>query len=281
MLGNLWNTLFYEPIMNAMLFLYSITGNNLGVAIILLTLILRFALFPFLKKQFDSSQKLKEIQPELEKLRKKYSANPQKIQEEQIKLYRKVGYNPLGCFASTIIPLPIMVAIYQSIRAFSGGEVTGIYTFVSNLINGSGDININTQFLLWDLSESYMPLAKEHGYFALWLLPYLGLAILAGISQYASVKINSMQSKSDKEKEKEKKDKEKAKKSKKKKDDPQENMGQMMTEMNKSMSFTFPVMTAVIALSLPAALSLYFSVQSWVTILLRFVYLKLTERKNG
>ncbi|MBN1618143.1 membrane protein insertase YidC [Candidatus Dojkabacteria bacterium] len=284
MFQSIWNTVFYEPIMNTMLFLYGLMGNNLGLAIIVLTVVIRVLLFPLMKNQYDASNKIKKIQPELEKIQKKYKRNPQKLQEEQIKLYRKVGYNPVGCFVSAIIPFPFLAAIYQAIKTFSGGdnEIAGIYGFVSDFIGSNSDkISIDTNFLFWDLSKAYLPLAKEHGYFQLNLIPYFILAALAGLSQYVSIQINNQRTKDEKKgKDNKIKDKKDHKKDKKSKNDNPEDMSGMMTDMSKSMSLTFPIMTGVVALSLPAALSLYWNIQSWVSIALQYVYCKFINKKN-
>jgi YidC/Oxa1 family membrane protein insertase len=279
MIGTIWNTVFYEPILNSLLFFYSLFGENLGFAIIMLTVILRAILFPFMKSQYESSMKLRELQPQLEKIKKKYDRNPKKAQEEQLKLYKKVGYNPLGCLFSSIIPLPFMFAIYQTIRNFSSGEaITGVYEFVANILGMNGNIVIDTNFFGLDLSLSYLPLAREHGYIAFWILPYLIIALLVGVSQYYSVKFNQglMGVGQDKKKEEEKKKKDKKKK------DGEHDMPDMMQDMGKSMQFTFPAMTSFIALSLPSAVSLYWILQSWVPVGMYQLYTKLKEnRENG
>ncbi|MBN2101080.1 YidC/Oxa1 family membrane protein insertase [Candidatus Dojkabacteria bacterium] len=273
MLATIWNTIFFEPILNALLILYGFLGENLGIAIIVLTVALRLLLFPLMRSQLDSTRKLRKIQPQLEKIREKYKKNPQKIQEEQLKLYKQVGYNPMGCLASVVLPYPFLIAIYQAIRAFSGGKIGYIYPFVKNLLDISGDVDINTRFLLWDLSKAYLPLAKEHGYFTLWVLAYLLLALLTGLSQYFSVEINQRMTGTASPK---KDDKKKSKK----KDVPSQDMGAMMNEMGKSMKFTFPLMTVFIALSAPAAVALYWMVQSWVMIGIQYVYYKFKNNKD-
>ncbi len=276
MFSFIWNTIFYNPILNALLLLYAFLGHNLGWAIIVLTLLLKLLLYPVTKSQLESTAKMKKLQPQLEALKKKYPKNPQKLQEEQIKLYRKIGYNPLGCFFSVLIPFPILIAIYQAIRVFSSGNVQGVYEFVRLFLHEGTNIVINTKFLLVDLSKSYLPLAKEQGYFALALIPYLVLAILTGISQYLSVKYSSAANEPEKKKEDEKK-------SKKKKKDTKEatpDMSSMMKDMNKSMSFTFPLLTAFLALSIPAAVSLYWMVQSFATIGLQLMYNRLSQKKR-
>ncbi len=154
MLNVIWTTIFVRPIVNSLLLLYSLFGNNLGWAIIALTLILRLALYPLMKSQFESARKIKQIQPELQKIQKKFARNPKKAQEEQVKLYRKIGYNPLGCLATTLLPLPILIALYQAINVFSGGSAShDVYNFVRDFLHLGSTIKINTQFFFWNLSE--------------------------------------------------------------------------------------------------------------------------------
>lgn len=277
MLSNIWNTVFFYPIMNTLLLVYSFLGNNLGFSIIVITIVLRLLIFPLMKNQLESSKKLKEIQPKLEKIQKKYEKNPQKAQEEQIKLYKKVGYNPVGCFVSTLAPFPFLAAIYQSIKAFSTEGVTGIYDFVRDIIGGNGDISINTDFFGLDLSQSLMPLIKDKGILSWEVIPYLVLAVLAALSQFALVKINSDRRKTKKERQKEKEDKKKSKKDKKKKDKEPDQMD-MMKEMTKSMKYYFPIMTFIAGLSLPAAVAIYWNVQSWMSIGLQEIYYKFISK---
>lgn len=228
-----------------------------------------------MKSQLESSSKLKKIQPKLQKLQKKYKDKPQKLQEAQLKLYQDVGYNPLGCFLSVIIPYPILLAIYQAVQAFSGDTVEGVYDFVANFIGANGDIVINQRFLIWDLDQAYLPLGKEYGYWEIWVLGYLLLAVLVGLSQYLSIKLNSMRKK--KKKSNNKKDKKKDKR----KDDKKDETVDMVNEMGKSLALTLPMMTTFIALSAPAAVSIYWIVQSWVLVGIQTAYYKFKSKKNG
>lgn len=252
--------------MNGLLILYSFFGDNLGWAVIVLTIVLKVLLFPFTKSQLDSSRKLKILQPQLEKLQKKYKRNPKKLQEEQVKLYKKVGYNPLGCFFSILLPFPILLAIYQAIKAFSGGEIVGIYDWVKDLVGANGDLTISTNFYgLLDLSQSYTPLTEEYGYVSWKTLPYLLIALLTGVSQYFSVKASSSLRGTDK------------KKGKKKKKNEQEEMAESMT---KSMTYTFPIMTSIIALSMPTAVAFYWIIQSGLNVAMQVLYNKVSKDKK-
>ncbi len=267
-----WTTAIREPITNALLILYAAFGGNLGIAIITLTVLFRVLLYPFMKSQFESTRKLKEIQPQIEKIKKKYKRNPQKAQEEQLKLYRKVGYNPLGCVFSIVLPFPILIAVYQAIRAFSANDISGIYGFVTDMVSTNGDISIDTGFLFWDLSKSYLGIAGENGYIALIGIPYLALALLTGASQYFSVKMNSAMRGDTGDKDKKKKDQKK---------DEEPNAADMMGDMGKSMQYMFPLITMFAALRLPSAVAIYWATQSWVTLGLQYAYNKLSERKKN
>ena len=263
--------------MNSLLFLYGLFGENLGFAIIALTIILRIILFPLMNSQFESSRKLRQLQPMMENLKKKYERNPQKLQQEQIALYRKVGYNPLGCLFSTLLPFPILIAIYQAITAFSKGtEITGVYQFVANFLNADGAIKIKTMFFGFDLSQAYRPIASDVGYLSLKALPYLLVVIVVVLSQYFASKFqqNLMGVSSDAEKKK----KEDAKK-KKNGTGGKSDMSSMMGDMSKSMQYTFPIMIGIISLDLPAAVSLYWILQSWLPVWLYELYNKLKNRE--
>src|SRR5713101_4338454 len=69
---------------------------NYGAAIVILTLALRFLLVPLAIKQIKSMQNMQALQPKIKELQRKYKGNKQKIQEEQMKLYKDAGVNPLG-----------------------------------------------------------------------------------------------------------------------------------------------------------------------------------------
>ena len=219
----------------------------------------------------------------MEKLEKKYSRNPTKVQEEQMKLYKNAGYHPLGCFFSKLIPFPFMIAIYQTIRNFSSGEaVEGVYDFIINIWDLSGDIIINTQFFGLNLSLSYLPLAREYGYLTLWILPYLIVALLVGVSQYFSVKFNQGMMGTGVTDDKKKDDKKK--KAKQGEKDKVPDLTNAMVDMSKNMMYTFPVMTTFIAFSLPLAVSLYWILQSWIPVIMYKVYnkfIKKDENKDG
>jgi YidC/Oxa1 family membrane protein insertase len=90
---------------------------NYGIAIIVLTLLIRLILLPLGIKQIKSMQAMQAIQPRVKELQKKYKGNKQKAQEETMKLYKEAGVNPLGGCLPLLLQFPILIAMYAVIRA--------------------------------------------------------------------------------------------------------------------------------------------------------------------
>lgn len=92
--------------------LYALVGNY-GIAIILLTVVLKVILFPLAWKQIKNMQHMQAIQPKIKDLQKKYKNNKPKQQEETMKLYREAGVNPLGGCLPMLLLYPFLIAMYQ------------------------------------------------------------------------------------------------------------------------------------------------------------------------
>lgn len=169
----MWQELFSRPLLNSLVFLYSVLPfAKLGLAIILLTILIRIILYPLTMQSIKQQQQLKKIQPELDQLKKKHGKNKQKYQEEMVKFYAKHKINPvMGCLP-LLIQMPILIALYQVFHMFSGANLEQInallYSFIPPLQA------ISSQFLLWDLSKPD---------------PTYLLAILAGVTQLIQTKM--------------------------------------------------------------------------------------------
>ena len=107
---------FVVHILNA---IYGVVGNY-GIAIIIVTVLMRIIIFPLSLKQEKSMKKMRELQPELEKIKEKYKDNPQEYQQKTAELYRESGVNPLGGCLPLLIQMPVFVALYW---AFSGNAI--------------------------------------------------------------------------------------------------------------------------------------------------------------
>jgi YidC/Oxa1 family membrane protein insertase len=96
-------------------FFYSIIPNS-GVAIILLTVAIRLALFPLTAKQAKSMIAMQRVQPEIKKLQAKYKNDRQKLNEEMMKFYKENEINPLGGCLPLLLQMPVFIALYQTLR---------------------------------------------------------------------------------------------------------------------------------------------------------------------
>ena len=107
---------FVVHILNA---IYGVVGNY-GIAIIIVTVLMRIIIFPLTLKQEKSMKKMRELQPELEKIKEKYKDNPQEYQQKTAELYRESGVNPFGGCLPLLIQMPVFVALYW---AFIGNTI--------------------------------------------------------------------------------------------------------------------------------------------------------------
>ena len=110
----MWATIT-KPFAWLMVKLYELTGNY-GVAVILFALAVNLVLTPFMAKSKKSMMRSTRLQPRIQELQKRHEGNPQKLNQEMQNLYREEGVNPMsGCLWS-LIPFPILIALYSVIR---------------------------------------------------------------------------------------------------------------------------------------------------------------------
>jgi len=119
--GRAFNTFLITPLINALVFLDILVFGQFGLAIILFTLILRVATIPFTIRQLESTRSMQAAQPQMQEIQKKYK-DPKRRQEEMMKLYKEVGFNPLGCAMPLILQMGVFIALYQALRYVVGGS---------------------------------------------------------------------------------------------------------------------------------------------------------------
>ena len=111
---NIWDAIA-KPFGWLMLQLYNWTGNY-GVAVILFALVVKLIMLPFQLKSKKSMMRMSRMNPRLKELQKKFGNDQQRYQQEMNKLYKEEGVNPMsGCFWS-LLPFPILIALYYAIR---------------------------------------------------------------------------------------------------------------------------------------------------------------------
>lgn len=89
--------------------------ESYGVAIILMTIVIKGLLYPLTAKQIRSMKAMQEIQPELKKIQNNYKNNPQMMQQKMAELYRESGVNPLAGCLPLLIQMPILMGVYYSL----------------------------------------------------------------------------------------------------------------------------------------------------------------------
>lgn len=206
--------------------LYQVTGN-LGFAIIGFTLLTRALLLPLTMPSLKAQKKMREIQPELKKLKEKHGKDKQALQLAQLELYKKYNINPLAGCLPQIIQLAILIFLYQALIGFlENGQVSGV--------------SVEPTFLWLNLSQPD----------AMFVLPILAAAtqlvlslmILPG-GEVRDIVPNDAKSK-------------KVQTENKKEED----MAEMAASMQQQMLFIMPIMTGFLALRFPSGLALYWVV---------------------
>lgn len=155
-MAELWNTIILEPVLNSLIALCTMLGGSFGLAIIVLTVVVRLALFPLTVRQTQSTKAMQTLQPKIQELQKKYGKNQQKLQQEMMKLYKEAGINPLGCLWPMLIQLPIWIALYQSIMQALAATPENLLSLSQHLYSWAAvgqAVPLNEQFLWLKLSR--------------------------------------------------------------------------------------------------------------------------------
>jgi YidC/Oxa1 family membrane protein insertase len=166
---NFFHATLYQPMFNSLVMLYNyIPGHDFGIAIIVLTIIIRVILYPLSVKAVNSQRGLQKLQPQIQEVQKKYKDDREKQAKEILDLYKKEKINPFSGLFLAIIQLPILIALYQVFwNGLNPKTLVVLYSFVFN------PGHINSIFL------HIIDLAK----------PNFILAVLAGITQYFQTKM--------------------------------------------------------------------------------------------
>jgi YidC/Oxa1 family membrane protein insertase len=237
-----WDLIILRPILNFLVLLSNVMFDNFGLAIIVLTILVRAAMAPLTLRQLHASKKMQEgmnaIRPKVEQLKKKHAKNPQKLREEQMKLYKEAGVSPMGCLSSPmivtmIIQIPIFIALYRSI-------------IQALAVTPQDFLGLSQSLYSWSIVTEALPVS---GHF-LWLDlarpdPFFILPLLVMASMWVSQKMMARPTSGD----------------------PQQQ------SMQNMMQLMMPLMFGFITFTLPGGLGLYFVVVTAVGIVVQsFVY---------
>ncbi|MBM3256876.1 MAG: YidC/Oxa1 family membrane protein insertase [Candidatus Liptonbacteria bacterium] len=129
----LYNTFLYHPFLNALVLLYNtVAFQDLGIAIIFLTILIRVVLFPLFQKSVRHQAVMQRLQPEIKKIQVKYPKDREQQAKEMLALYKSHQLNPFSGFFLLLIQLPVLIALYQVFVSISDPQTLahGIYPFV-------------------------------------------------------------------------------------------------------------------------------------------------------
>jgi YidC/Oxa1 family membrane protein insertase len=104
-----------NPMTTLLILMYKFMGQNVVLAIVVLTVILRMIMYPLFAQQQNSAKKMQEIQPRLKKIQEKYKDDREKLAQAQMELYKEAGINPFGGCLPMLLQFPIFIALYQAI----------------------------------------------------------------------------------------------------------------------------------------------------------------------
>ncbi|MCX7996190.1 MAG: YidC/Oxa1 family membrane protein insertase [Patescibacteria group bacterium] len=278
-MGEFFNTWFVHPLLNVLVAFYKLfevlqIPGTLGLAIIAFTVFIRLVMYPLYKKQMDTTRKINELKPHLDRLNELHKEDKQKLQQEQLRLYQEAGVNPLAGCLLAIVQIPIFIALYNALNYFVMNGQSGAAKINEYLYSPDLHIRtIDTSFLGYNLTQT----PAEGGQWFYYLIP-----VVTGLLQYfqaATTMIPATPPAEKKEdpnagtmkgkgggKKKAKDSLEEVKKEpivEKKSDTADEFQKAMQTQIK----YMFPVMIGFFSFKFPVALSLYWNVFSLFSII--------------
>jgi len=250
-----------QPIFNLLIGIYSfIPGGDFGIAVIIFTVLVRFAMWPLVKKQLHQTKAMQKMQPELAKIKRETKGNRQLESVRMMELYKKHDISPFRSILILLIQVPIFIALYQVIQIFTlHRDQIDKYTYgfmkalepVQGLIDHPDNFN---EKLLGFLDLTKTAIATNPFSINIVLLV---LAVIAAVTQYVMAKQVSPKQKN------------------KKKlrdimneaaDGKQADRSEMNTVMMGSMTKFLPIVMFLIIINLPGAIALYYTVSNLVAV---------------
>lgn len=131
-LSFVFKEIFYRPLANALIFLTSfVPGHDVGIAIILLTFLVRLILFPFSHRSLFTQLKMKELEPEIAKIKKESKDQPGEEGRRLMELYRRHGVSPFSGCLTLLVQLPILIALYRVFLYGIDFDAIRLYAFLA------------------------------------------------------------------------------------------------------------------------------------------------------
>ena len=262
---NIWFTFLYQPLVNALIAFYQVLGGNLAMAIIGLTVAIRALLIPLTAPSLKAAQKMKELAPELEKLKKKHGKDKTAFARAQLELYKRHGANPMAGCLPQIVQIIILIALFNAFNQVlrtNGDVINKLNEILYPFLKLAGNHVINNRFLYLDLTKPDMialPFKFNLGPLVVDKLPGIFL-IGSAVTQFISSKMMLPVVASEKKL---------AEKTPGESDD-------MAVTMQQQMLYLMPAMTLLIGFTFPSGLVLY-----WLTFSLFMLIQQMMLKQNG
>ncbi len=224
-------TILVNPLFNILLLIYAlIPGHDFGLAVIILTILIRLLLWPLVKRQLHHQKAMKELQPEIAKIKAKTKGDRQKESQMMVELFKEKEINPFGSLGLALLQFPILIALFFVLR-----QITDPGSFGPILYSWVEELKVVADIVAQPNSFDPTFLGLVH-----MAKPNIVLALLAGLAQYAQARQLMPKNTT--------------------KTGPLANLGFNMT-------LIFPILTVAIAAQLPSALALYWAASSAVAVI--------------
>ncbi len=253
LIGTVFNTIFFGPIVNLLVLVYKLLilihiPGALGFSIIILTVLIRFLVWPFTASQMKSMQKMASLKPHLDELKTKHKDDKQALAAAQMALYKEHGVNPAGGCLPSLIQIPVFIGLYQSIlnmvpRGTAAAQAAGLQHINSVLYNPWLHLSSAPNQSFFGLNLAVAPSDFLHQGVFLLLIPVLTGALTFVQSKMMAPAQPLKIYKDDKPKEIKQK----------------EGMDEAMSSMQGQMTYLMPVMIGYFAFQFPVGLAFYWN----------------------
>lgn len=256
---NIFELVVMQPIFNLLIAIYSVMPwGDFGLALIIFTILIRFALYPLVRRQLHQTKMMRKLQPELKKIKERNKGNKQVEAMQMMELYKRHGVSPFRSIGILLIQLPIFIGLFLAIRVFTDNrQEIGRYTYgflenfgpVRELIQNPDQFNEKMLGFI-DLTKHAI---GSHGIDIILVI----IALLSAVTQYFMSKQTMPHDDS-------------AKKfsdiMKEAAEGKQADQAEMNAIVMRSMIKIMPVMLFFIMINLPGALALYYTVSNLVAL---------------
>lgn len=223
----IWHTFFFDPVYNGLVFFVDIIpGGDVGLAIIAITILVKFILLPLSVKASKMQRVVKELEPKLKEIQEEHKSDREALARATMALYKEAGINPFSSIFLMLLQIPILISLYFSVYSGGGVPLPGInedllYSFVPS------PETVDMIFLgIVDIAAKSIP-----------------LAVLAGLSQFIHAQISLP-------------------KPEPRKEGVADMKADFARSMNINMRYVLPVLIGVISYTLSASIALYFTVSA-------------------